>query len=192
MRADRHLEVSCVQAVITDVSDPLNNGRCKVQLRNFTAADSSISYVTDWCSTITTTVFKGQLPKLLVGKKVLAFPINQSYEQLAINLSSPLVYGEGEVLPEPGLDNLGLKIIRVNGPEAFCSVCLLRNGVYAWIDNCDLRHGHATGDTQDQDNDSGGDFQMSIEQLVTHDSVFSTAINPYIANSGFVPSILTA
>ena len=43
--------ISCLQATITDVKDPLNQGRCKVQLRNFAAANSSISYVSDWSNT---------------------------------------------------------------------------------------------------------------------------------------------
>lgn len=182
---------SCVVAEITDVDDPLERGRCKVRLDNFTAADGSIAYSTDWCQTVTTSISNGKLPRSLVGKKVLVFPINQSYESVAVNINNSLVYTESDVLPGASAENLGVKIIRTVGSEAFTATCLLRNNVYAWIDSCDLKHGHATGDTQDQDNDTGGDFQASIEQLPIHDSVFSTAVSPYIPESGFLPPLLT-
>jgi hypothetical protein len=182
---------SCVLAEVIAVDDPLEKGRCKVRLDNFTAADGSIAYSTDWCQTITTSISNGRLPKSLVGKKVLAFPINQSYESVVVNVNNSLVYTESDVLPKASVENLGIKIIRIVGSEAFTTTCLLRNNTYAWVDCCDLKHGHATGDTQDQDNDTGGDFQTSIEQLPIHDSVFSTAVNPYVPDSGFLPPILT-
>lgn len=182
---------SCVVAEITDVDDPLEKGRCKVRLDNFTAANGSIAYSTDWCETITTQISNGKLPKSLIGKKVLAFPVNKSYESIVVNLNNSLVYSELDLLPKASVENLGVKVIRTKGSEAFTTTCLLRNNVYAWIDSCDLRHGHATGDSQDQDNDTGGDFQSSIEQLPIHDSVFSTAITPYVPESGFFPPILT-
>lgn len=182
---------SCVIAEITDVNDPQELGRCKVRLDNFTAVDGSISYGTDWCQTITTSISNGKLPKSLVGKKVLAFPINQSYESVVVNVNNSLVYTESDVLPRASAENLGVKIIRAVGSEAFTATCLLRNNTYTWVDCCDLKHGHATGDTQDQDNDTGGDFQAGIEQLPIHDSVFSTAVTAYVPESGFLPPILT-
>lgn len=182
---------SCVVAEIIAVDDPQELGRCKVRLDNFTAADGSIAYSTDWCQTITTSISNGKLPGSLIGKRVLAFPINKSYESIVVNLNNSLVYSELDLLPKASAENLGVKIIRTVGSEAFTTTCLLRNNTYTWVDCCDLKHGHATGDTQDQDNDTGGDFQAGIEQLPIHDSVFSTAVNPYVRESGFLPPILT-
>jgi hypothetical protein len=182
--------MSCVLGEVVSVSDPENKGRCKVRLQNFTAQDNSVSYATDWSETMTNRVGKGLLPHTLIGRMVLVFPVLQSYETVAVNISGSLVYDSSDTLPEPCQENLGTQIIRLSQQEAFCSICLLRNGQYQWIDTCDLRHGHATGDTQDQDNDTGGDFQVPVEQGVIHDSVFSTATTPYEAESGFTPPIL--
>jgi hypothetical protein len=182
--------VSCAVAEITDVNDPLDLGRCKVKIANFTAQNGSIAYNTDWCNTLTNSISKGKLPKSLLGKTALAFPINQSYETVVVNVSNSLIYAEGESLPLADVNNLGVRLIQLTGLEAFTMTCLLRNGVYAWIASCDLKHGHASGDTQDQDNDTGGDFQMSVEQLPIHDTVFSTAVTPYVAESGFTPPLL--
>lgn len=181
--------MSCVIAEVVDVADPLSIGRCKVLLRNFSSADGFINYTTDWCETITTRLYKGQLPKTLLGTKALVFPVNQSYETVVVNLSNRLVYQSD--LPEACKENLGVQVIKLLGQEAFCSTCLLRNGKYAWINQCDFKHGHVSGDTQDQDNDSGGDFQMAIEQGVIHDEVFSAETTPYVKESGFTPPILT-
>jgi hypothetical protein len=182
--------MSCVLGEVVSVSDPENKGRCKVRLQNFTAQDNAVSYATDWSETTTNRINKGRLPETLLGKLVLVFPVMQSYETVAVNISGSLVYNSTETLPEPCLENLGAQVIRLSAQEAFCSVCLLRNGQYKWVDTCDLKHGHATGDTQDQDNDTGGDFQSPVEQGVIHDSVFSTVTTPYEIESGFTPPIL--
>jgi hypothetical protein len=181
--------MSCVTAKIVDVLDPLSKGRCKVVLKNFSAANNSIEYSTDWCETVTTKLYKGQLPKMLLGTQVLVFPVNQSYETVVVNLNNKLIYEDN--FPEACKENLGVQIIKVQGQETFCSTCLLRNGKYAWVNQCDFKHGHLSGDSQDQDNDSEGDFQMAVEQGIIHDEVFSTETTNYVKESGFTPPILT-
>lgn len=183
--------LSCIIGEIADIEDPENKGRCKVKLPNFTAENDSISFTTDWSNTITTKVFNGKLPKSLIGQTALVFPVMQSYELVVVNISNCLIYGSLEKLPKAGVENLGVQVIELNGQEAFFSTCLLRNGVWAWVSQCDLKHGHASGDSQDQNNDTGGDFQASIEQGVIHDNVFSTAVINYEKESGFTPNILT-
>jgi hypothetical protein len=183
--------LSCLVAEVVAVDDPLNLGRCKVKLQNFTAENNSMAYSTDWCNTITTKVTKGRLPSSLVGTIVLAFPVHQSYETVVVNLNNSLIYNSKDKIPEPCVENLGVQIVIVSAQEAFKSVCLLRNGVYAWVSVCDLKHGHSSGDTQDQDNDTGGDFQVAIEQGIIHDTVFSTATTPYTKESGFTPPVIT-
>lgn len=183
--------LSCLVGEITAVDDPANQGRCKVKLKNFSAQDGSVAYATDWSETLTTRISKGTLPKNLIGKSVLIFPILQSYETVVINISNSLLYTSSDELPVACKENLGVEIIRLSGQEAFKCTCLLRNGQYKWIDTCDLKHGHASGDRQDQDNDTGGNLQVPIEQTVIHDSVFSTATTSYEKESGFTPPILT-
>ena len=179
----------CIVATITDINDPLLQGRCKVSLYNF-SSPSGQSFQTDWCDTLTLKIAKGLLPKNLIGKSVLAFPIMESYENIAVNLGRPLIYSSDENLPEACLENLGVNITVLGKTESFATVCLLRNGKFSWIKQCDLLHGHATGDSQAQDPDTSFDFQKDVEQEPIHSTVFSTAVTNYIPNTGFLPPLL--
>lgn len=183
--------LNCTPATIVNINDPSRTGKCQVELYNFKAADNSISYASDWSAVLGLTINDGLLPKSLIGRQVLAFSVNNSYEQLLISLQTPLVYSADEALPTPSFENLGLEVITSGGTEAFKTICILRNGVYAWEKLSPLFHGHADGDTQQQFRDSRGDLEMPIDQLAISDKVFATTVSTYSKNSGNLPPILT-
>jgi hypothetical protein len=185
---NKNAALNCLQGEIVNISDPLKEGRCQIRLINFSSTECT--YASDWSLVLSNRVYKGLLPKSILGKQVLVFPVNNSYEELQVNLHGPLIYSNNEELPIPCLENLGVKIIILTEKEAYNSVCLLRNGEYVWEAMCPLKHGHSSGDTQDQARDAGGDLEMPIEQGAINDEVFGTSVTPYIKNSGTLPPIL--
>lgn len=181
--------LSCLPAKIVNIADPQKKSRCKVELYNFTSVDNTVSYASDWSAPLQP--FNGILPEGFLNKQVLAFTINNSYESLLIVLPGPLVYKENESLPEASFNNLGLEIIILGNSESFKAICTLRNNLYIWEKICPLSHGHSAGHTQPQFRDSSGDLQLPIEQLAINDSVFGTAVTPYVKDSSNLPPILT-
>jgi hypothetical protein len=185
---NKNAALNCLQGEIVDINDPLKEGRCRVQLFNFKSEESA--YASDWSMVLTNRVYNGLLPKSVVGKQVLVFPVNNSYEELLVNLHGALIYGVEEELPVPCKENLGVKVLILAEKEAYNSVCILRNSTYVWESLCPLKHGHVSGHTQEQFRDAGGDMEMPIDQGAIDDQVFGTSVTPYVKDSDSLPPVL--
>lgn len=164
--------------VISRIDDPDNLGRVKVIL------DLIPDYVTGWTDTLSFNL-SGKLPKILIDRRILIMSVNNSFEDLRVDLGvAKLIYQQGESLPPANKANLGVNIIRlVNDSNSVEAICQLRHGSYFWEPTCAISHLHAPGDTLFQGQDTGGDFQQTIPAQLGSDTVFLTTDRKYVKES---------
>jgi hypothetical protein len=180
---------SLLEGRVTKIEDPEFEGRCKLALGYFTL-DSGDGYETDWVRPLNFQL-KGLLPSYIVGQQVLVSTINNSYENIRVNIPTNWLRYTPDKLPSAEAKNHGLQVIILKGQESFSAVCLQRNGRYTWEILSPLYHLHLSGDTIFQGIDAGGNIQQPIQPVATSDMVVVTSVTPYIANTAIFPPIVT-
>jgi hypothetical protein len=196
---------------ITDVEDPLKQGRVKVTLDetnpeflneyNLNQKDSKPTK-TQWIEP--QVPVKGWQPKANVGKRVPILPKQADPSRLFFgdpvydpeetskaaqpqnsSMTRLPVYPPGE-LPMANEDNIGCMVVEQQGPmdcDWLC-VCLKRwDGKYYWVRHMDLNHIHGSQDDGRQPPDSQNAGEAPVEEGVVWDLTRPTTPEPYTQQS---------
>lgn len=187
-----------IKGIITDVLDPLNEGRVKVVLDS---KNGETQFQSDWIPFMEP--FVGKLPETLIGSRVNINPTDSDMQRMVVtgvindeksesqpantNMTRMPTYPAGK-LPPPCKENVGCTVIEEEGPYGWDTLCVClgkKEGdakKYYWIRLPHLDHIHAGADDSPKYQEFLGGAVLPgewSEQKVVWDHVVPTSDKEY-------------
>lgn len=188
-----------VKGIITDVLDPLKEGRVRVVLDS---KNGETQFQSDWIPVAEP--FIGQLPENLIGARVNINPSDSDMHRMVVTsiindeesndippnttMTRMPAYPSGE-LPQPCKENVGCMIVEENGPYGWDTPCLCLGKTnddgektYYWVRLSHADHFHAGADDSPKYQEFAGGAVLPgewSEQKVVWDRVKPTTDKEY-------------